>query len=469
MGPLANPAYYNKNLYKGGKGIFPVPLKDGYYPPSNEEALKPKYTGDYQVLLREDIFGGLDAIPIFGAVFKDETQKSRLKDLPIKRYFQVPCEPEWAAPGARVQFPELATLPNSTCAHHRVPGSAALDLVKGSAYDKIMENEELKKYQKGLDRHRRIIESVVAPASDKNAFALAAALEAMLQDTGKEKERDEFPNLTEFWSYPDPKVNTLRMGVVDLRDQAKYGDPFIVASTFGKGKVVAVMTTAGKEWNEWGGGSDASVVYQPFIWEMQNYLSSQGSESNLTVGTSIQVTVDPELYKQKGRGQLKMFRYYRIPEHNKPSREVRDSEQFGQENKGTVTFTFDKNLGAGFYVANLRYADNPEKGPPLAVHGDVFNVDTLKEGALARTAYDEIDRNIIRVAEPGAIIFEGPTVPIDSLVSRRTDLSESPWLFLLFIAILVAEQALAVHLSFHLKGNEALTPATTKLGQPRAA
>ena len=42
---------------------------------------------------------------------------------------------------------------------------------------------------------------------------------------------------------------------------------------------------------------------------------------------------------------------------------------------------------------------------------------------------------------------------------RSSDLSESPWFFLLLLGILVAEQALAVHLSFHLRGNEALAPA----------
>ena len=88
------------------------------------------------------------------------------------------------------------------------------------------------------------------------------------------------------------------------------------------------------------------------------------------------------------------------------------------------------------------------------VQGHVFNVDTLKEGSLARISYDDIDKNILREAPPGSILFEGPGIPNDSLVSRRSDLSESPWLYLLFIALLVCEQALAVHLSFHLKGNE---------------
>jgi hypothetical protein len=333
-----------------------------------------------------------------------------------------------------------------------------------------MENAELSKYQKGLDRHRKAIEAVLNPGSEKSAFALASALDAMLQDKGKEKERADFPNLTEFWSYPDPKVSTLKKDVVDLRDQAKFGDPFIIAGSFGKGKVVAVMTTAGKEWNTWGGGSDAAVLYQPFIWEMQNYLSSQGSDSGLTVGTPVQVTVDPEPFRQKDRSQLKMTRFFRKTEAGKPSKEIRQGEQFGdgEEGKGPLTFHFDKNMEPGLYVANLHYADKPA---PLAVYGHVFNVDTLKEGALARIAYDDIDRNILREAPPASILFEGPGIASDALVSRRTDLSESPWLYLLFIGILIAEQALAVHLSFHLKGSEgqALSPAAATLGRQQAA
>ena len=38
---------------------------------------------------------------------------------------------------------------------------------------------------------------------------------------------------------------------------------------------------------------------------------------------------------------------------------------------------------------------------------------------------------------------------------RQTDLSESPWFYLVILAVLVLEQAMAVHLSFHLKGSEA--------------
>ena len=53
----------------------------------------------------------------------------------------------------------------------------------------------------------------------------------------------------------------------------------------------------------------------------------------------------------------------------------------------------------------------------------------------------------------------------DTLRERKSDLSESPWLYLLFLIVLVIEQALAVHLSFHVKGGE----ATTAPGVPAAA
>ena len=46
------------------------------------------------------------------------------------------------------------------------------------------------------------------------------------------------------------------------------------------------------------------------------------------------------------------------------------------------------------------------------------------------------------------------------LVPKLNDLSESPWLFLILLLVLVAEQALAVHLSFHLRNTDTdLAPA----------
>jgi hypothetical protein len=285
----------------------------------------------------------------------------------------------------------------------------------------------------------------------------------MLQDKGKEKERAEFPNLTEFWTNSDPKIRSLREDITSLADEAKYGDPFVVAGIYGKGKAVAVMTTAGKEWNDWGGGSTASLIYQPFIWEMQNYLSSQAADAYLTVGTPVQIVVDAEQYKKPGR-QLKMVRTFKKAIPGKPAQDQSEGDLFPEQGKGELIFNFDKNLEPGLYVSQLMYEDAKT---PLASWGHVFNVDTPREGKLQRVSHEELDK--IRNESGKKITIESPQTGQDLDADRVSDLSESPWFFLLFLGVLVAEQALAVHLSFHLKGGEAELPATVTRAPAKAA
>jgi hypothetical protein len=469
LGPQVSANYYNKKLYAGGKGVFPVPLRDTYHPPANEDALKPEVTGDDHILLRDELFPSIETFPIFGAVFKDREQRYFLKNLPIKRYFPVPRS-QWRPEPGRVD--ELATLPNEQpiTTYQR----AALEIVQGQLMKKILENEEYKEYTRGLERHRKTIETLVGPTSEKKLFHLASALDALLNDKGKEKERADYPNLTEFWANSDPKIRSLREDVTKLIEQARYGDPFVVRGLYGKGKVVAVMTTAGKEWNDWGGGSDASFIYQPFIWELQNYLSSQGSEANLTVGTPVQLVVDGEQYKQKVNRQLKMIRQYQKAELGKPAKLVKAPEseqQVPPSDKGVLTYSFEKSLLPGLYITTLHFEDAPEGKAPLASWGHVYNVDTQREGKLQRVSFEDIDKNVLREARrQGAIRFEHAQATGDDLVNRQTDWSESPWFFLIFLSILVAEQALAVHLSFHLRGGEGELPAqVVKSSQPAAA
>ena len=47
----------------------------------------------------------------------------------------------------------------------------------------------------------------------------------------------------------------------------------------------------------------------------------------------------------------------------------------------------------------------------------------------------------------------------DDLMARPRDLSESPWLYLVILLVLIAEQAMAVRLSFHTRPAEAAAPA----------
>src|SRR5262249_27593100 len=88
-----------------------------------------------------------------------------------------------------------------------------------------------------------------------------------------------------------------------------------------------------------------------------------------------------------------------------------------------------------------------------------FNVDTEVESDLKRASYSALQVGGEGGSSGGRkeIIADINGQIVDK--QKRSDWSESPWYYLGFLIILVIEQALAVHLSFHLKGGEAQLPA----------
>jgi hypothetical protein len=465
LGPNVSPAYYNKELYKGGQGLFPVPLRANFNPPPNEEPRKTAFTKDYQLRVRPDLFGDhLEDVPIFGKVFPDVAQMGFLKDLPIGRYFPVPRS-EWTVEPGRVF--ELATLPNDQPA--TAYQAAAVALV-----DKLpVEDKEYRQCRPGLKRYAEAIRGLVAPGSEQKAYKLGELLSSFLTDQGKKdaqgkKEQADYPNLTEFWQSPDPKISkSLKKEAEDLRDESLYGDPFVVAQRYGKGRVTAVMSTAGKEWNDWGGGSEASIVYQPFIWEMQNWLSSQTGEENLTIGTPTKLEVDSGRFKQEGKNKLMMVRTFYKAQPNQPAEKVEEAPSFGAEGKDVQTFTYTRTFEPGFYLYQLFSQDDTDKRNPLAAWGFPYNVDAVREGKLRRVSQEDFEKGLGIPGMPA--IQPPPQGQMEDIVNRRSDLSEWAWFFLLFLAVLVAEQALAVHLSFHLRAAEGELPVQVVRPQTRAA
>src|SRR5262249_31057732 len=137
--------------------------------------------------------------------------------------------------------------------------------------------------------------------------------------------------------------------------QVRYGSPLVVAQRYGRGRVVAVMTTAGRggerdneRWNAW----QAQPSYVPMILEMQTYMTSLGSESNLKVGDSIRIDLG------KGHFQSNVKRTYFMPwlERMIENRTMRAATPAGgkpvavQDQKAetfTTDFTADKDLETG--------------------------------------------------------------------------------------------------------------------------
>src|SRR5262249_43732846 len=54
MGPLVNAVHYNGRLYRDGKGVFPVPLEEKYFPPQGKPELEMKYDKERDQLLMRD-------------------------------------------------------------------------------------------------------------------------------------------------------------------------------------------------------------------------------------------------------------------------------------------------------------------------------------------------------------------------------------------------------------------------------
>jgi hypothetical protein len=307
--------------------------------------------------------------------------------------------------------------------------------------------------------HLREIEKKAMPGSEFKAYHLANQIEILMNDKGGGNALA--PDMTKFWANGDANVQSLKKALTSLREDVNYGDPFIITQNFGKGKVVAVMSTVGKDWNDWAGGSAGSVLFMPFIWELQNYLSSPGDEGNLTVGTDLpQLLFDAEHFKAS---RLKLVRHYRKTEPGKPVVHAPHGDQVGEIIRdGKIPFNLTKHLEPGLYVSELFDENAANKDKPIAVYAHTFNVDTKHEGRLQRVGSEELDRELISKAKD-VIRMVGPGMSDEMLIAKTDDLSESPWLFLILLLVLVAEQALAVHLSFHLKNTETdMAPAGVK-------
>jgi hypothetical protein len=454
MGPLVEGRYYNDELYRKGFGVFPVPIEDTFYPSTSEKALPAEFTGRFSVLLRDDQFPKNEKLPIFGPVFREPRLRDFLKFLPVQRYWPASPMSKWNLEQGQVR--EVANLPNEDLA-----GNYANEV--GQLVQRLpLERDEYKEYSKGLKRHASILLGAVERGSKVPAYKLADLVESMLVDRGKENERGEFPNLVEFWDLRDQNVQDVKQEAINLRKRLLYSSPLVLTKDFGRGRVVAWMTSPGKEWNHWA----TSPIYAPLIFELQNYLTSQSGDSGQLVGSPLVMTVDGKRFDQNKT--LKIVRKFYKPALDNPEVLQATTERQGDKDSTRWTFKFDNSLEPGFYEARLLYGDANESATALGSWGQVFNVDTKSEGNLQRVSQEELDSGFMRqVADK--VEWRRPGDVSVMPINRAWDLSEWPWFFLIFIGILIAEQALAVHLSFHLRTNEAELPAAVTKPQASAA
>src|SRR5205823_118817 len=154
---------------------------------------------------------------------------------------------------------ELATLPNERPVSDYA--AAAEELLRALPVDE----PRLSRFRPALERARQTIRDAL---TGKSLPGMGVAFQNMLQpqsDTGPD-------GLAEFWKSPNSSVQSLRERLERFRQTIQYGDPLVVAKTFGRGRCVAFLTTAGRAWNDWAGGSPASVTYPVIMLDLQKYM-----------------------------------------------------------------------------------------------------------------------------------------------------------------------------------------------------
>jgi hypothetical protein len=444
LGERVNSEFYNQRLYAGGKGIFPAPLADRPYPPSSDPELEPKLFDEQpKILVRNE------SHPIFAEVWKPRV-RGIFNFLPIKRYYPVPRRKWERQPG---QIEELVTLPNQRSI--RDYGTGVQDVVE--SLGPLIAVPSLAKYKAALETYQRSIRDALA--ADKPLYELANLLDNLVHDRGDPGDTGHV-NLAALWEQPE--YQKLRNRIEQFRETVRMGDPLVVSKRYGKGKVVAFMTTAGRNWSDWAGGSLASPTYPVVMLELQKFLTSGGGDSDRIIGIPLPIEVDSSRFDARIRcffqPEVRENAPGKSPNQGNPGSErglIGLGEQTGGASGGRLNFLFNgswKN-GPGLYLFDLTRLGE-DGNPNAALKPDqrayVFNLDP-RESDLRRAAREDLER-----IAPAAIKVRAPGSGwATELANRQNDLSESPWFYLIFFLILVAEQALAVHLSYHVRANTA--------------
>jgi hypothetical protein len=476
MGNKVSPPAYRR-LYKDGQGIFPAPLQDQ----PTEDKVDPGEKIMRALAQQPSIFIRNEQHPMFAGLYKDEDKEHQINKffpyLTIEKFYGIQ-KGRW---NRTQNIDELITLPNrQSLDTYKAEAQGLNEEVKALA-----EEPKNKPYQAGLDRSYRAIREGLGGRYDQ-LFQLATDLDRLLRDPGEKGSADR-PNLVEFWSQPEQKG--LRRRLEQLRDRVQFGEPLALANRFGKGRVVAFLTAIGmapdtgsatppEAWNDLPGGpgAPAFVVMTQLL---QKYLNSISDEGNYLVGTPFTLKLDATRYEPHIR---RFFQQRPAEPPQKEDDQLDETElakrqgliDLGEQQPGAgstkdlAQFTFDEARQPGLYMFHLYPKAEPgtrAKAEPRTV---VYNLDVDAESDLKRVPRDALERNPSDRAQlAGTVTVSSPdNPPVER--EHKNDLSEMPWFYLIFLVVLVIEQALAVHLSFHLKGNEAQLPAAART-QPTAA
>jgi Aerotolerance regulator N-terminal len=457
LGPdikIADADFYNERLYADGKGLFPLPIQRQpvNYDKKDEDIVPSKWSrrlsGQQQIFPRDKQHPALESLYADGGRVRSDVGgfDRILNYVVIDRYFQV-NRLAWKRDDSTVQ--EIMTLPNLK------PMDNYTQRVENLLKRLPLDDEKYADYKEVLTEYYRDLRTLAA--SNQPLFALAKRLEEMLTDDGnKEKRR---PSLRAFWQRPE--MADLARELQSMLDEVKFGDPLYVAKQYGIGRVIACTTSAGASWNDLEGLSLSH--YPPLMMSLQRYLASAGTDINLIVGTPYEYRLGATQFAPRVKSYLLAQTEEKLlggqptgatitpqGEQALDVKEIPVGPAGEKEKQLLLPFADGKQPGAYIFEFSEVRPSDPAKGEGPQFRPEyralVYNVDAKTEGDLRRTGRDELKR--VTKGEVVGLKDEGDAIATH-ILDKKSDLSESPWLFLALLLVLVAEQAMAVRLSFH--------------------
>jgi hypothetical protein len=182
---------------------------------------------------------------------------------------------------------------------------------------------------------------------------------------------------------------------------------------------------------------------------MERFLSGGGADESPTVGTPLTLSVDAAQYKPSvGQAFLSADYSAKGTETTRKADITEVKELPLVTEKGMAKLTFTDSAKPGVYLFTFTRLKGSAAGSDSAevpeYQAYAFNVDP-RESDLRRAARDDV----LQQAPGAALHSAGDAAWLDELKNKRTDLTEAGWIFLVLLLVLIAEQWLAVKLSFH--------------------
>jgi hypothetical protein len=230
-----------------------------------------------------------------------------------------------------------------------------------------------------------------------------------------------------FFAVPPDWKPTLG-GPAQVIAQLRNGAPFTVEREFGAGRVVAMLSTAAPEWNNWGRNPSFVVA----VLEMQAHLDRRGATaSSQQIGSPIAIQLDPARFEP----HLKL-----IPPADDP---LGPRTLEAAEGPQGLSFTLPDTTTSGTYELQLASRDNTVQVRRFAV-----NVDP-DEGDLQLVDGEQLGTRLKGVKYEYRQASEFTSATHELAGSNLTDA-----MLYLLVAILVGEQLLAYSASYHTRARE---------------